>query len=266
MKKYIAVLIFSVCLISGLQAQQKPDFVNMPSEEFLRLAQRAPAQETWMKMRGTIQHRRTGSSTLTAKIRLGVRFMPARAMGVLSLNEGAESYRLSQNFTNPPTAPTCIAAGLGQDPEKAQLPLFGLSPNDLMLGFLYQKPLCEEANQRVSIYNTRVFVMFLPKGSDSGKDFDQYARVYISTDYVFPLKVEWFKENPIANKKAVAYRAFEIVAIKEINGFVMISKLRLDGPDWRTRIDFEHLDAGNVKDSLPGDLFNLKGSEETDDK
>lgn len=262
MKKYIVALLAAAFLLPALNAQQMPDFEKIPAEQFLRYTQARlkpdPKKEIWMKMRGKIQHRRRGYSTLTSSIRLGVLFMPARAMGTLSLDEGVESYRLTQQFTTPPSPPTCIAAGRGRDAAKAQLPVFGLSPNDLMLGFLYQKPVREEEPTTVSIHNTRVFMMFLPKGTDGDRDFDQYARVYISTDYLVPLKVEWFKEDP-AGKDLEPYRSFEITAIKKINDFVMVSKMRLDGPDWRTKIDFDHLDIGVVdQNGAPKDLMNLK--------
>lgn len=262
MKKYTLFFLLSVFLIPTLGAQEMPDFSKIPAEKFLQYTQARlkpdPQKEIWMKMQGKIQHRRKGYSTLTSNIRLGVLFMPARAVGSLSLNDGAESYRLTQQFSVPPTPPTCVAAGLGLDAKKAQLPVFGLSPNDLMLGFLYQKPVREEEQTRVSIYNTRVFVMFLPKGTDGERDFDQYARVYISTDYLVPLKVEWFKADP-SGKDLEPYRSFEITAIKKINDFVMVSKMRLDGPDWRTRINFDYLDIGIVDENgAPKDLFNLK--------
>lgn len=262
MKKYIVLFLLISFLFPVLCAQEMPDFTKIPSDQFLRFTQARlkpdPQKEIWMKMRGKIQHRRKGYSALTSNIRLGVLFMPARAIGSLSLDDGAESYRLTQQFSVPPTPPTCVAAGRGLDAQKAQLPIFGLSPNDLMLGFLYQKPVREEEQTRVSIYNTRVFVMHLPKGTDGDRDFEQYARVYISTDYLVPLKVEWFKEDP-AGKDLEPYRSFEITAIKKINDFVMVSKMRLDGPDWKTRIHFDLLDIGIVdKNGAPKDLFNLK--------
>ena len=261
MKKILLTILLSVFLLPALPAQEAPDFSKIPAEQFLQYAihrlKPDPQKEIWMKMNGKIQHRRKGYSTLTSTIRLGVLFMPARATGVLSLDEGAESYRLTQQFTVLPTPPSCIAAGNGKDGAKAKLPVFGLSPNDLMLGFLYRKPVREEEQTHVSIYNTRVFVMFLPKGTDGDKDFDQYARVYISTDYLVPLKVEWFKTDP--GKDTEPYRAFEITAIKKINDFIMVSKMRLDGPDWRTKIAFNDLDIGIVDESgAPKDLFNLK--------
>ena len=262
MKRLLIAILLTAFLVPVLPAQEMPDFSRIPAELFLQYTihrlKPDPQKEIWMKMNGKIQHRRKGFSTLTSPIRLGVLFMPARAMGVLSLDDGAESYRLTQQFTVPPTPPTCIPAGNGQDAAKAKLPVFGLSPNDLMLGFLYRKPVREEAQTHVSIYNTRVFVMFLPKGTDGEKDFEQYARVYISTEYLVPLKVEWFKEDPVG-KDPEPYRSFEITAIKKINGYVMVSKMRLDGPDWRTRIDFSHLDIGEVDENgAPKDLFNLK--------
>lgn len=236
---------------SPLQADEKkplekPDLTALPAKDFLRVVRRAPPQETWSKLSGELQHRRAGASVLKSKIRLGVRFTPSRIIGQLAL-DGTEIYNLGRTFTDPPRS-TRELLGRALDPGKAKLGIFGLSPDDLLLGFLFRKMRKEEAPEHVSIHPCRVFVM----GPDEKGEF---ARVFISTDYAFPLKVEWFKADPSDDPEAAPYRTLEIASVKEKGDFVLVSKLSLYGPDWRTRIAFDELDAGYAADSIPPGLF-----------
>lgn len=250
MKKSILLFILSVAVLS-LSAQEKKnpeklDLTKISSEYFLSIVRSAPSQKTWSKLAGTVTHRRSGSGAVESKIRLGVRFTPAGINGQLVL-DGDEIYNLGQTFSHPPRS-TVMLAGKAQDPKQARLGIFGISPDDLLLGFLYRDMMKEEAPQKVSIYHCRVFVM---RSTADG----EFTRVFISTDYAFPLKVQWFKSNPADDPKAEPYRAMEIVSIKEKDQFVLISKLRLDGPGWRTRVEFDDLDAGSAEKSVPKDLF-----------
>ncbi len=236
-------LLFLACTVCATE-QPVVNLRTIPAVDFLKIARRAPAQETWTKLSGKVQHRRTGAAVLTSTIRLGIRFTPARVIGQLVL-DGQEFYNLGQTFSDPPRS-TRSLAGRALDQEKALLPVFGLSPDDLLLGFLYEDFVRELPSEKVSIYHTRVLLMQSPQTKE-------YARVYISTDYAFPLKVEWFRKLP--DQDAEPYRTMEIVSIKEKDDFVLISKLRLDGEGWRTRIEFDELDAGLAEKSIPADLF-----------
>lgn len=224
----------------------KTDLTTLPAQDFLALVRHAPSRETWSKLSGVAQHRRKGASVLKSKIRLGVRFTPSRIIGQLALDE-TEIYNLGQTFGNPPRS-TRELLGRALKPKEAKLGVFGLSPDDLLLGFLYNEMLAEDPPERVSLYNCRVFVM---KKNANG----EFTRVFISTDYAFPLKVEWFKTNPADNPKARPCRTLEIASVKEKGDFVLVSRLSLYGPDWRTRIAFDELDAGYSSDSIPPGLF-----------
>ncbi len=240
--KKLFFLSFFLILCCSAESAERVNMRTIPAEDFLKIVRRATSQETWSKMAGKVQHRRTGASVLTSEIRLGVRFTPVRVIGQLVL-DGKEFYNLGQTFSDPPRS-TRSFSGRALEPEKALLPVYGLSPDDLLLGFLYQDFIREEPDTKVSIYHTRVLRMRNSKTNE-------IARVYISTDYAFPLKVEWFRKE--TDKEP--YRTLEIVSIKEKDDFVLISKLRLDGDGWRTRIDFSELDAGYAEKSIPADLF-----------
>ncbi len=225
----------------------KIDLRALSADKFLEIVRHAPSQETWTKLIGKVQHRRSGSSTITSTLRLGVRFMPSRISGQLVL-DNEEMYMLGQTFSEPRKASKMLF-GRARNTDEAKLGLYGIAPDDLLLGFLYQEMVSEEKPQTVSIFHCRVFVM---KTETAG----EFARVSISTDYAFPLRVEWFKENPHLKTDAEAYRTMEIVSLKELdNKFVVISQLRLDGPGWRTKVEFDVMEAGYAKDGVPTDIF-----------
>jgi len=249
MKRLLIVLALCVAAILPAQEKKNPQKINLrtiPAKEFLNIVRHAPSKEVWTKMSGKIQHRRDNAATLTGKLRLGVRFTPDRIIGQLVLDDN-EIYNLGQTFSDPPRS-TRMLAGDALDKDKAKLGVYGLSPDDLLLGFLYKEMLKEEPEAKVSLYNCRVFVM---NSTEAG----EFARVYISTDYAVPLKVEWFKTNPAQDANAKPYRTMEIVSIKEEGDFVHIKKLRLDGPSWRTKIEFDETQSGYAAKSVPGDLF-----------
>ena len=245
MKRFLlTTLLILSAAVAG--AAEKINLKTIPAEKFLEIARRAPAQETWARMDGIIQHRRSGAATITSTLRLRVRFTPARIIGQVILDD-EEYYNLGQTFSNPPQS-TRTLGGRALEPDKAKLGLYGVSPDDLLLGFLYQDLVEEEKSMFVSIYHTRVLLM---RSKDSG----EFARVCISTDYAFPIRVEWFKKNPVAYPLEKAYRTMEVTSIKEKGEFVMVAKLGLNGPGWRTRIEFQDFEAGDAGESMPKNLF-----------
>ncbi len=251
MKRAFNLLICMICLLTGLALysgeQPATDLKSLSSEEFLKLVRTPPYQESWAKLSGNVQHRRTGFSVLKSPIRLGVRFMNKRAQAQLDIDGGEEVYLLAQTLTETPQS-TIVRKGRALNDDKAKLRIFSLSPQDLLMGFLYTEMLKEEPSQTVSIFPCRVFVM---KSPDEG----EFTRIYLSLEYRFPVKVEWYKKNPLENPAEKPYRTMEIASVKSKNKFVLPAELSLFGPDWRTKIVFSELDAGNADESVPKDLF-----------
>lgn len=227
-----------------IREPEKIDFDKIPVEQFLMYARSAPSQETWAKMEGVATHKRDGARMIKAPVKLGIRFTPSRIIAQIVFN-GDEIYNLGQTFTNPPVCTQDIQV---KDKNNTQLALYGVSASDLTLGFMYQKAVAELARESVKTENCRVLVMETPtKG--------EYSKVYISTKYMFPLKVESFKGNPYEDKKLEPYRTLEIGSVKKEKDFWLITGVKLYGPTWRTTIEFPARDAGYAKDSLPADLF-----------
>ena len=223
----------------------KIDPMTLPAEDFLRVVRHVPGQETWAKMSGTAQHKRPGARRIKAPVRLAIRFTPARIVARLVFND-SEIYDLGQAF-DPPIATTEATVKPGAKP---QLGLYGIDVSDMTLSFIYRETIREEKPERVSIFPCRVFML---KGSTEGET----ARVFVSTEYFFPVKVQWFRQDPGAGQVGTPYRELEIASVKKAddNDFYLIPKLEISGPDWRTKIDFDERSAGYAKDGMPADLF-----------
>ena len=232
-------------VVQALFPEEQLDPEKMSSEAFLRLARRAPAGESWAKMEGTATHRRTGSSPIKDTIRVGIRFTPKRVIAQLVF-AGNEYYELGQTFDTPPVFTQEIDV---PDKNKTRLSLYGIAPSDLTLGFLYRDLVREEKSESVKTLGCRVFIL---KGGTN-----DYVRVWLSKDYLFPLKVHWFRSLP--DDKMKPYRELELGGVKKENDFYVVHELLLYGQDWRTRVEFGNCDAGRVEEAkAPLDLFLSK--------
>ena len=236
-------------VLQALFPDAKPeDLARADAEAFLRMARRAPAGESWAKMEGTATHRRSGSGTVKDTIRVGIRFTPKRIIAQLVF-AGNEYYEMGQTFDTPPvfTLETDVP-----DKDKTRLSLYGIMPSDLTLGFLYRDLVREEKSESVKTIDCRVFVL---KGGEN-----DYVRVWLSTDYYFPLKAHWFRTLP--DEKTKPYRELELGGVKKENDFYVVQELFLFGQDWRTRVEFDKRDAGRVEEAkAPLDLFLSKDDE-----
>jgi len=235
-------------IMQALFPEASVDPGKISAEAFLRMARRAPAGESWAKMEGTASHRRSGASTVKDTIRVGIRFTPKRVIAQLVF-AGNEYYEMGQTFDTPPvfTQETDVP-----DKDKTRLSLYGILPSDLTLGFLYRDLVREEKPESVKTIDCRVFVL---KGGEN-----DYVRVWLSTDYYFPLKAHWFKTLP--DEKTKPYRELELGGVKKENDFYVVQELFLFGQDWRTRVEFDKRDAGRVEEAkAPVDLFLSKDDE-----
>lgn len=233
-------------LLRGGNEPEKFDPMKLSAEDFLKIVRHVPSQETWAKMSGTAQHKRSGARRIKAPVRLSIRFTPARIVARMIFND-SEIYDLGQAF-EPPIATTDVQLKPGTQP---QLGLYGIDVSDMTLSFIYKETIREEKPERVSIFPCRVFML---KGSTEGET----ARVFVSTEYFFPVKVQWFRQDPGHGQEGKPYRELEIASVKKAddNDFYLIPKLEISGPDWRTKIDFDQRSAGYAKDGMPQDLFS----------
>lgn len=245
------LLFFPFCLSMQAKEDQEETAekitpMDLSAEEFLRIVRNPPGRESWAKMTGKASHKRKNSRTVEAPLRLGILFTPARTVAQIVFDEG-EYYDLGQSYGENPTSTLESACTAGKMP---RLGVFGIAPQDLTMGFLYQSLLREEKSDSVRGETCRVFSMRSPDGKGRTK-------VYISARFFFPLKAEFFssQEDLTQKNSAEPERTLEISGFTKENDFWIVKSLNLFGPDWRTRIDFDKTEAGFTSDSLPADVF-----------
>ena len=175
---------------------------------------------TYAQLNGTVQHRRSGKSAVSMPLYLGLIIQPERTTGQIIL-DNKEGYILGQGRD---------AAASSVIPMQKSTELMdnvGIQASDLTLSFLFDDVTGEDENETVSgLVQCRVIRFSNAKKGET-------SRVYISKQHYFPLKAEFFKQGE--NKP---WRVLEIDGFAEKNSLYYASRMRIEGPGWRTRIIF----------------------------
>ena len=230
--------IFFFCLFPCLFSPCA-DTPPLTAEEFLARARRPPGGETWAVMKGKTEHKRAGKDPREEPIRLGIQFTRERTRATLKLGAG-EEYVVGQPYDETPA--TIVPIGL--DPKKQSiLADFGLRPEDLTMTFLFWKYKQEFDAESVRSQKCRVLGLENPQSGEG-------AKVFLSEQYYFPVKVEWIKPG-----EKTVYRTLEVSEVRRESDFWTVGELVLYGPGWKTRITFDDNKVGNVIDGMPKDVF-----------
>ena len=214
------------------------------SAQFLEVVRHPPGRESWAAMNGTAFHLRRDKDVVEAPLYLGIRFTSERTMAQVVIN-GNEAYFVGQAYNASKESASVIPANKIGYP-KSMLADFGLRPQDLTMTFLFWDFVRELPRMGVKGRECRVFLL-------ESQDKKELAKVYISAEYFFPLKVEWFALDDKELKKP--YRTLEISSFKKENDFWIVSSLILYGPGWQTKIEFSQTAAGFKSENMPKDLF-----------
>lgn len=249
-----SVLLFS-CLASIL-ANETPKTKRYTAQQFLNITRRARPTKTWAVLIGTVSNKRRGVSSISrANIKLGMRFTNARILAKITIKNKkgdlAESYTVGQPYDG--SQASIIALSDKQD-DLDLLGNFGLRPEDLTMTFLFWKLKQELKNESVKGFNCRVFELTNPKANEM-------VKVFISSKYFYPIKVEWFKP-----KQKTPYRNVVISSFETKGKLGAPSELDLYGPGWRTKVDFSNIRLGfseikkgkKVQNNIPKDIFTSK--------
>ena len=216
------LFVFGICfaLNAGIVKKDTVDFVRKV---------RSLRGSTYAKLHGTVQHRRSGKTAMAIPLYLGLIIQPERTTG-------QEGYLLGQSRS---------ASGSSVIPMQKSTELLdnvGVMASDLTLSFLFDRVTGEDENATVSgLVSCRVILFTNDKTKEQ-------SRVYISKQHFFPLKAEFFK--PGENRP---WRVLEIDGFAEKNSLYYASRMRVEGPGWRTRIlfDEETCSMGNYSTASP---------------
>ena len=195
---------------------------DLPSAEFLDRARNPNGAATYGMLEGMLQHRRRGEETLTVPIYFGVIIMPERTIGQL-LVDNRENYLLGQSRDARHDGTSVV-----HSPDCVLLDRVGVRASDLTMGFLYCDLERELPETTLSaVVKCRVLLLKSPDGRE-------LTKVFLEKEHAFPLKAEFFHPGEDA-----PFRTLETGGFTEKNGLYYARSLRLEGPGWRTRLEFD---------------------------
>jgi len=248
--------------------------VKSSSEEFLTKVREARGVGLWALMKGRALHKVHDNSFLsftkkrtTVTFDLSISFDEQKTEAQVIVNSN-EFYRISQDVAIKKSHATVAVSKANKT---SHLLDFGLRPADLAMSFLYwdlQREL-EPVSLRAGTVNCRVFLLKgrskstkspLPGQSDLQQKFQleiesaQVAKVYISTDGLFPVKVEWFAGGYAAGMSPL--RTLKAGKPMVVDGVNLVGSLSVVGEDWETSIQFKEskVQAGPL-DTIPDNFF-----------
>jgi len=211
------------------------------SEDFLNYARNTHPVGTWAILNGTISNFRRDSKSISDPIKIGLRFTSHNVIAKIFLNDKT-SYSLTQQYG---TGETSLIL---DDPHSGvSIGDYGLRPDDITLGFLFWTFVKELPETTTMTEDCRVFLLENQTNSEE-------AKVYISTSYYYPLKVEWFKlkEND-SKKENIKDDADKSAAMEKTTANKEIQKKEknnFETTPYRTMVvdSFEKVQMTNLKD------------------
>ncbi len=243
MKKTLPLLFLLTTLLSGslLLAAPADDLPpeKWTAQDFLARVRNPPGRDSWASMKGTAQHRRDNARPVKAELEMGIFFTPVRTLAQIRFN-GNEIYNIGQSYGKDASTSVDSRIPPGQKP---RIGIYGITPEDLAMSFLYWDFLEEHPQDSVRGQPCRVFTLV-------SKDRSERVKVTVSCEYFFPLRAEWFRKE-----EKEPTRKLEAAAFRKSNDYWFVSKLVLSGKDWTTTIRFPEVAAGPFKDKLPAGLF-----------
>jgi hypothetical protein len=241
----IVLLTFAMCSLSAFAETE------LSVQDFLYRVRHPAGRKRWALMDGEVIHRRRGKKTVKASIYLGIMFNTNRTLAQVVIDK-RQGYMVGQAFVKGKEGTTVIP--LNEESEKNPIiGNFGLRPEDLTMTFLYWKFDKEFPEESTKMVDCRVLRLISPDGKE-------YAKVWISKEYYFPIKVEWTK---IKAKEKEPFRSLEASSFERQGKYGIIKRLDLYGPGWRTRINFTETKVGTPEESnIPQNLFlKIQGKE-----
>ncbi len=179
---------------------------------------------------------------MKATLYVGLLFSSERTLAQVVINK-AQGYNVGQEFIKGKDGTSVIPI----NEATMKTPIigdFGLRPQDLTMTFLYWEFVKEFPEESTRMIGCRVLQLISPDGKE-------YAKVWISKKYYFPIKVEW----TMVNEKE-PFRNLEVSSFKQQGKYGIIKCLNLYGPGWRSKITFTKTEVGTPeKGVVPKTLF-----------
>lgn len=232
MRSKITVLAAVLSCIFGLFAEE------LSPREFLARARRPNSADTFAMLSGRLQHRRGSGAPESIPVYFGIIIQKERSTGQLIL-DGKEGYLLGQKKQKDGSSV------IPMQKSTALIDRCGVRASDLTLDFLYGDFIREDKEETLGGFVAcRVMVLKSP-------DKKEHIRVFLSKAYYFPLRAEFIRHG-----EKEPWRILETGGFTKNNDLYYIRRLRIEGPGWRTRIEFDQAELGLYKPaSAPENLI-----------
>lgn len=237
MKKLWSIVLVAAAFAAGA--------ADLSTEDFVAKVRASRSVETYAKLTGELQHRRQNNKAYLFPLYVGLIIQQEQYTGQLIISD--EVYLIGQGMES------CTSTVLPMQKKTDKLDYVGLLASDLTLSFIYNPIVKEEEKSNLrGIVPCRVIRFKSPERNEE-------IRVFIAENYFFPLKAEFFKSG-----EDKPYRVLEIVGFEQKNNLYYASKIRLEGPGWRTRIEFdtEKAELGAYDRQNPPKIIKTSCSEE----
>jgi len=228
---FVLLCLFCFCAVGFGETE-------LSSRAFLDRARNPNQADTFAMLGGTLQHRRASLPVEKMSIYFAVIIQKSRSTGQL-IFDGREGYLLGQAKTR--TGSSVIP----MQKSTALIDRTGVRASDLTLDFLYYDFEKEEEERKLGGFvPCRVMKLCSP-------DKKETVRVFLSKSHYFPLRAEFFRSG-----EKEPWRILETGGFTQRNGLYYVRRLRIEGPGWRTRIEFDQAELGFYKpESAPKDLI-----------
>lgn len=214
---------------------------NLSAEQFLHHVRHPAGNDRWAAMSGQVHHLRRGHERISAPLYLGILFSAERTLAQIIIDD-KQGYYVGQEYASGADGTSVIPL----NPASQEQPLlndFGLRPEDLAMSFLYWRFRRELPSTSVRGFSCRIMELESPDGNE-------FIHAYISTSYFFPVRVKWFEASADA-----PFRTMEVNSFKKQQDYYLVESLRLFGPGWRSRIEFDQSEVGVPEPGKPPRVF-----------
>ncbi|OVE77178.1 hypothetical protein BVX99_03390 [bacterium F16] len=234
---------------AGETTEVTVDGKTMPVNMFLAYLRYPRVQSSWMTMKGKLINK-SKDGIFKVPIEVRGRFQEDSWRMQLIISNW-ERWYVRQNFNDGEFGTSKIQEKKPVTGERS-LADYNIRPDDITLSFLYWDFVKEESPEKVSGQHCRVLRL-------RNRTTSEEALVWVSSKYIFTMKVQWFKKGQTTFHRELLFKDFNIYKPKSNSDIkiAMIEEVRIQGNGWKTMITFEKPEGDIVNDEhlAPVDLF-----------
>jgi outer membrane lipoprotein-sorting protein len=217
------LLLLTLSLSLFVSANEKEE----STQALLKRARNPEVVASFAKLDGQLQHRRKGQDVQSYNFYFGVIIQKDRATGQIVIND-KESYIMSQNRSS------ATSSVIAQQKKSTNLLNYtGVRASDLTLSFLFYDFVKEVGSERIgAIIDCQVVLL-------QAKDKSEQVKVWLSKEYAFPMKAEFYKKAKDNTFEKTPFRTLEPGGFTAKEKLYYCRRFIISGPGWKTRIEFD---------------------------